>query len=168
MSELAASRVLGTTWPPPPPAPPSPTPLPGSAALAALRSIVDYIPTEIVTIYVAVGAALSDGGTPSRTGQWVAFWVFLGVTPLALGALFAARLRAAGSSPPLDPMRWPWPELTVATVAYVLWAFTLPGTPFADFSWYKPGLGAAVLLVGTLVLGLGAPLFTRTPAPARP
>jgi hypothetical protein len=168
MSELAASRVLGTTWSTAAPAPPSPTPMQGSAALAALKSIVDYIPTEIVTIYVAVGAALSDAATPSRTGQWVAFWVFLGVTPLALWALFAARLRAANTSPLLDPMRWPWPELVVATVAYVLWAFTLPATPFADFSWYKPGLGTAVLLVGTLILGLGAPLFTRTAVPASP
>jgi hypothetical protein len=167
MSELAAARALGTTWPVAAPAPPSPTPLPGSAALAALKSIVDYIPTEIVTIYVAVIAALSDAGTTSRTGQWVAFWIFLGVTPLALWLLFAARLRAANASP-LDPMRWPWPELAVAAVAYVLWAFTLPGTPFADFRWYRPGLGTAVLLVGTLVLGLGAPLFAPKPVAARP
>ncbi len=169
MSELAASRVLGTSWSTAPPSPPpSPPPFQGSAALAALKSIVDYIPIEIVTVYVAVGAALSDAATPSRTGQWVAFWVFLGLTPITLWVLFAARLRAAGVSLPLDPTRWPWPEAIVAMVGYVLWAFTLPGTPFADFNWYRPGLGTAVLLVGTLVLGLGAPLFTRTSAPVRP
>ncbi len=164
MSELAASR----SWPGTQPAPPFQAPLAGSGVLAALKSIVDYIPIEIVTVYVAVGAALSDPGTPSRTGQWVAFWVFLVLTPVTLWALFAARLRAAGASLPVDPTRWPWPELIVAIVAYVLWAFTLPNTPFADFGWYRPGLGTAVLLVGTLVLGLGAPLFTRTSAPAQP
>ena len=87
---------------------------------------------------------------------------------MTLRALFAAQLRASGAPLPLDPTRWPWPELIVATVAYVLWAFTLPGTPFAGFSWYRAGLGGALLLVGTLVLGLSAPLFTRTSATTSP
>jgi hypothetical protein len=164
MSELAASRVLRVGWPAAEPAEPSPGQPQGSAVLAALRSIVDHIPTEIVLIYVAVSAALSDVDSSSRTGQWVAFWVFLALTPLALWLLYAARLRMGGRAFPLDPMRWPWPELGVAAIGYAAWAFTLPGTPFADFSWYTPGLGTAVLLVGTLVLGLGAPLFTRASA----
>ncbi len=159
MSELAASRVLSVGWPAAEPAQPSSGQPSGSAALSALKSIVDYIPTEIVLIYVAVSAALSDARSSSRAGQWVAFWVFLALTPLALWLLYAARLRAGSRALPLEPTRWPWPELAVATIGYAAWAFTLPGTPFADFSWYRPGLGTAVLLVGTLVLGLGAPLF---------
>ena len=172
MSELAATRVLGPGVSAPgllfPVGPPSPAPPPSSAVLAALKSIVDYIPTEIVTVYIAVGAALSDPGTPSRTGQWVAFWALFVLTPLTVWALYTAQLRAGGAGLPLQPAGWPWPELVAATVAYVLWAFTLPATPFADFRWYRPGLGTAVLLVGTMILGLGAPLFTRSPASVRP
>jgi hypothetical protein len=168
MSELAASRTLGTNWSTATAAPPTPVPAQGSATLAALKSIVTYIPTEILTVYVAVSAALSDAGTSSRTGQWVAFWVFLALAPMTVWALFGAQLRVRDNALPLDPTRWPWPELIVATFGYALWAFTLPGAPFADFDWYRPSLGAAVLLVGTLVLGLGAPLFTRASATARP
>lgn len=166
MSELAAARALRAGGPTAEAVPPSPPQAQGSAVLSALKSIVDYIPTEIVTVFVAVTAALSDASTSSRAGQWVAFWVFLILTPVTLWALTAARLRAGGAPLPLDPKNWPWPELGVATVGYAMWAFTLPTTPFADFGWYRPGLGTAVLLVGTLVLGLGAALFARAPTSA--
>jgi hypothetical protein len=163
MSELAATRAGGADRLAADPGPPTLPSSPGSAVLSAIKSIVDYIPTEIITVYVAVTAAISDAGSSSRAGQWAVFWVFLILTPATLWALTAGRLRASGAPLPLDPKRWPWPELSVATIAYVLWAFTLPAAPFADLSWYRPGLGAAVLLVGTLVLGLGAPLFARAP-----
>jgi hypothetical protein len=171
MSELATSRVLGTslsTGAPAAPAPQSVGLSQGSMILAAMSSIVSYIPIEIVTVYVAVSAAISEPASPCRTGQWVSFWVFLALTPITLWALYAARLRASGASLQLDPTRWPWPELIASTVAYALWAFALPGTPFAGLSWYRPGLAGAVLLVGTLVLGLGAPLFARASATSRP
>ena len=50
--------------------------------------------------------------------------------------------------------------MIVSTVAFLLWAFSLPHSPFETMTWYRPSLGAVVLLAGTTVVGLVAPLLT--------
>src|SRR4051812_45533497 len=54
----------------------------------ALKTVTTYLPTEILTLYVALIAALQPqanaAGTAtstSDTGHWVAFWLFLVFTP---------------------------------------------------------------------------------------
>jgi hypothetical protein len=126
-------------------------------------AIVGYIPTEIVAIYVPAVAAITTPGVPPGDGQWVLLIVVFALTPITTWAVFAAKRRNAGAPLPVPPSTWPWPEMLIASVAFLLWAFTLPRTPFEQFDWYRPGLAAVLLLVGTLVLGLLVPLLRPLP-----
>jgi hypothetical protein len=132
----------------------------GGTVADALSAIETYIPTEVVTVYAAVTAAIDSSAARTHTGQWVAFWLFLVLTPVANWCLFAAMLRGRQEPVPWRPQRdWPWYGMVTAAVAFALWGFTLPGTPFAGFSWYNGAIGAPVLLVGSLVLGLAGSVF---------
>jgi hypothetical protein len=119
-----------------------------------------YIPTEIVTLYVAVSAALQKGKGISWA-DWITFDAFLVATPLVVWLVFGGKLKGAGKPLPLTWATWPVWEMTAATIAYVAWAFALPNSPFSQFGWYSGALsGVAVLLVST-ALGLVAPFFQR-------
>jgi hypothetical protein len=134
----------------------------------AADSIVTYIPTEIVTVYVAAVAAIHTAGSKPGTGQWVLLGVLLVLTPITTWAIFAAKIHGLGESMPVTPTSWPWLHMIIASVAFLLWSFTLPNTPFEQLRWYTPGLAAVVLLVGTMVLGLAAPFFRPSTSTRRP
>lgn len=130
-----------------------------SPLAAALRAIVTYIPTEIVTTYVAVLAALADDRSPSRAGQWAALLTFALLAPVTVWLLFATKLRAEGLPLPRRLAEWPRWEMSAALLAFLAWAYALPDAPFRDWSWYRASLGTVVLLVVSFGLGLLAPLF---------
>lgn len=128
-------------------------------------AIVTYIPTEIILVYVAAVAAVRTPGEGPAAGQWVLLATTIALTPIATWAVFAMKVYARGRPVPLSPRAWPWPELVIATLGFLLWAFTIPHTPFEQLGWYRPGLAAVVLLVGTVVLGLIAPLLRQSNTP---
>jgi hypothetical protein len=133
----------------------------------ALKVIFGYIPTEIVTLYVAVSAALqpaaaSTGVAPSSPqALWIAFLCFLVGTPLVVWVVFAGKLTSAGKPLPASYASWPLWEMVAASLAFCAWAFALPNTPFREFSWYSPALAALAVTLASTVLGLIAPLFVR-------
>jgi protein-S-isoprenylcysteine O-methyltransferase Ste14 len=43
----------------------------------------------------------------------------------------------------------------VVAFAYAAWVFVLPGSPFNDFGWYTPTIGAIGGLVAAALIGLG-------------
>jgi len=137
-----------------------------SPATAALESIMTYIPGEILTTYVAVVAVIHPtiGGQTqgSIVVDWVMFFVLI-LTPIVSWLIYAAKCMNAGKPMPAAVAQWPVWEMSAATIAYVIWAATLPATPFGEFSWYTSGLAAIILLIVSMVLGLIAPLFTRRP-----
>jgi hypothetical protein len=141
-----------------------------SAITSALKNIMTYIPGEIVTTYVAVVAVLppvTDGAsTGASITPWVVFFVFLALTPIVSWLIYAAKAINAGDPPPWSIAKWPKWEMTAATVAYVIWAAALPDNPFNGFAWYSAGVSGIILLVCSMMLGLIAPIFTRTGLPA--
>lgn len=129
----------------------------------AYNVLFGYIPTEVLTLYIAVLAAME--GDRFVDMRWTVFLIFLCGTPVVLWLIYAAKLKTTGKGLPLKPRTWPIWEMFAATVAFCAWAFALPQSPFAAYSWYSPALSSlAVLLVSTL-LGLLAPLLQR-PLPA--
>jgi hypothetical protein len=134
--------------------------LPESNVAAALEVITTYIPTEVLTLYVAVLAAIRAPG-PALPGEWVAFGFFLVATPVVVWLLYAAKVKAAGKDIPLPPRKWPQWEMSAGMVSFLAWAFALPEAPFREFSWYSSALGGVIVLVVSAGLGLVAPLFQR-------
>jgi len=93
-----------------------------SGVETALQTLTTYIPTEVLTLYVAVIAALAPGKGQAGpvNGSWAAFWFFLGLTPAAAWVVFATKIRAADASKalPLRPRTWPLWEMIAGTIAY--------------------------------------------------
>jgi ABC-type arginine/histidine transport system permease subunit len=142
---------------------------PGSqtAVTTALKVIVTYIPTEVLTLYVAVLAAIQAPKTTASSSMssrplWAAFYSFLVATPLIVWLVYAAKVKASGKQLPLAPRTWPLWEMFAATAAYTAWAFALPDSPFKySGDWYTPALAGVLVLTISTLLGLLAPLFQR-------
>ena len=162
LNEIAAAAGAGT-------------PAVGAAAGAppanptdtALHLLFGYIPTEVLTVYLAVVAALqAPSAAPVAActvpdGSMRVFVIFLVATPLIVWVVFAGKLRGAGKDLPLKPSLWPLWEMIAGTIAFAAWAFALPNNPFKCDSWYKPSFAAIAVLVSSTVLGLFATLFTK-------
>ena len=127
----------------------------------AFNVLFGYIPTEVITLYVAVLAAIQTGGDVATQGDWITFWSFLAATPVVVWLVYGAKLKGARKSIPARISTWPVWEMSAATIAFSAWAFALPHSPFMKFDWYSSALsGVAVLIVST-VLGLLSPFFQR-------
>jgi hypothetical protein len=134
-----------------------------STATSAASAITTYIPTEILTLYVAVIAAVGPGGagTTGSSTAWGSFLAFLVITPIVVWLVYAGKVRTAKKPLPVRLGQWPKWEMAAATIAFVAWAFALPATPFAALAWYNAALaGIAVLVVSTLI-GLVAPIVAQ-------
>src|SRR4051812_25859672 len=91
-----------------------------------LNVLFGYIPTEVVTLYVAVSTALQPDKTQDAANTamnanpkslWIAFWVFLVATPLAVWVIYASKVKAAGKPVPVNYGAWPLWEMTAALIA---------------------------------------------------
>jgi len=112
------------------PAPAADAPTGSGPIDTAFNVLFGYIPAEVLTLYVAVLAAISqrDKTTPA---MWTAFWCFLIATPIVVWLVYGAKLMAAKKPLPVGYGSWPIWEMFAATVAYSAWAFALPNSPFA-------------------------------------
>jgi hypothetical protein len=137
-----------------------------NAVTSAINLIVTYIPTEVVTLYVAVVATLQGDDRHVTRPEWIAFFCFVAATPLFVWLLYAAKVRSAGKPLPASPRTWPLWEMVAATVAYAAWVFALPKSPFRSFpDWYSPALAGVLVLIVTTLLGLLATIVPRTLPP---
>jgi hypothetical protein len=125
-----------------------------------LDLLFGYIPSEVLTLYVAVLAATQQNATRTR-GAWFAFWAFLVATPFVIWLIYAAECKAKQKPLPLRLRAWPVWEMTAGTIAYCAWAFALPNAPFNGYGWYSSALAGVAVLVTSTLLSLLAPLFRR-------
>jgi hypothetical protein len=104
----------------------------------ALNVLIGYIPTEVLTLYVAVLAAIQPASTYEATaglaaevaavespgiteitpGEWSTFYLFLVLTPVVVWLVFAAKLKAEQKPLPVAFATWPVWEMFSATLAY--------------------------------------------------
>jgi hypothetical protein len=137
----------------------------------ALKTLTTYVPTETLTLYIALVAALqpiTNNSTPSFTSRWIAFGLFLVFTPLAVWITFATKIASDQKQLPLHPRYWPKWEMGAGTLAFIAWAVGLPDTPFAEFTWYSASIAGFVVLITSTLLGMVAGLFQRPLAPTNP
>jgi hypothetical protein len=142
---------------------PVPSPAPATPTGTALQTLTTYLPTEILTLYVAAVAAIGPWTVDGQpVGRWAPFFTFLVATPILVWVAFATKLRAVGKPLPASPHLWPFWEMFAATLAYVAWTFALANTPFAQFTnWYSSGLASFLVLIVSSGLGIVAPLMQR-------
>jgi hypothetical protein len=148
------------------PAEPQP-PAPPGAVTEALKRLIDFIPTETITLFwLAVPAAASlyswlSGNKHKEATclDWWAFWILLGLTPFLLLLIYLSDL--ASKKQPRPPLKdWPWWKALAATIAFATWAFAVPGNPFIQ----EPAVLMAFWVGATLVailLGLIDPIVEQ-------
>ncbi len=128
----------------------------------AIKTVTTYVPTETLTLYVALLAVLqpidSTSASPT-TGLWVAFWIFLAFTPTAIWITYATKVKSDSKKIPWKPSYWPLWEMIAGTVAYIAWAFSLPDSVFSVYSWYSTPIAGFVILVTSTILGMLAGIF---------
>jgi hypothetical protein len=133
-----------------------------NAVSGTINALVKYIPTEVVTLYVAAASA-----TPALTATLpfidarLTYWAFALFTPVFLLLLYASK-RASNNLPPLPPLRQlPWWKMIAATVAYLVWALAVPGNPYvpSEAAAVIAGFGAVAI---STVLSLLEPIFERS------
>ena len=131
-------------------------------AQALLDTIGMYIPSDITAMYVPIAAGLVAAESSGSTKRGVA----IGVAILAAFATWvlahrAAREAAKNASKPtpnaLETLRAGWYEILAALVAFLIWAWAMPGS-WKDFDkdqFWLPALvvgGASVLIGGVATL----------------
>jgi len=137
-----------------PPAPPQPAVAPAGPTAEigkALDSIGTYVPTEIMATYLGLLAIIP--ATSQHRYLWLIFWLFLVVTPVVVWIGVSAAHPGRGLSLPLVAFKsWPWLSMIAATLAFAVFAISLPGSVVNDLSWFEPWMGSAAILVSAFVL----------------
>lgn len=136
----------------------------GSTVTDSLNLLVKYIPTEVVTLYVAAMSA-----APALRSQFPTissaniYWAFGILTPILLFLVYVNKRATAGLQIVPHPREWPWWRLTAATIAYLVWALAVPGNPYIaePAAAVLAGLGAVFI---STVLNLLEPVFERRSA----
>lgn len=119
-----------------------------------LGRIVQYIPADIVAVYVAV-FALVDTDDNIFTQEWIVAYIFLALTPFVIITAYISEVRKEQHRWP-SVGQWPWFKIVVGLVAYAAWVFALPQTPALDWGDIAGLAQTLVLAVTSIVLaGLG-------------
>lgn len=133
-----------------------------NAVTASLESLVKYIPTEAVTLYVAtLSAAHLLGSIMPGFDTRMIYWAFFLVTPGLFLFVYASKRASDGMKPLPSPKEWPWWELFACTVAYAVWGLAVPGNPYVDSALVGAVAAFGAVFISTL-LTLAEPIVLRS------
>lgn len=129
----------------------------------ALSALVEYVPAETITLYMAAISALPAlvSVIPSLTAAKV-YWLFGILTPALFALIYAGKRRAAGQRPCPGFMGWPWWTMIAATIAFLAWALAIPEGPYLTSESGRVLSGLIAIVVSTL-LGVLGRLFAPKP-----
>jgi CDP-diglyceride synthetase len=148
------------------PAPAGPATTTVATSPSPLATLVKYIPTETITLYVAIQAALGDIRAPKNgkisaadfTSRWIWMLVIAGLTVLlTLGLSYRAQKNASAT------FRLPYFEVLAGTAAFFVWALSLPSTPLRDIGGYDySAWNSVIILGGTVAIATTAYVLGKT------
>lgn len=125
----------------------------------ALAVLFAYIPTEIITLYIAFISTVDS--TVSRT-NWITFGIFLFFTPIVVWLVYAAKYKKDNNNKlPISYRSLPLWEMFASSISFIAWAFALPMSVFNNFDWYSQSVAGLGILITSTVLGLAAPFFNK-------
>lgn len=128
----------------------------GGVSPSPLAQLVKYIPTETIALYVAVQAALGDLVAPKgksiADANFTSRWIWVGIM-FAITAVLTTALsyRSQKNVNATAPFRVPYFDVSAASVAFLVWALSLPSTPLRDFSGYNYNAWDTVIILGGTV-----------------
>jgi len=114
--------------------------------------LAKYIPAEITAAFLAVNYLL-DNASPAISGNmyWAVFAVIVVVTPLYF---WMVSIIEGKDKPDI-------PQLIVAPIAFVIWAFALGGPFIAALSWYQPALAQVAVVLATVIIPIADTIITH-------
>ncbi len=132
---------------------------PVGVSTGVANQITRWIPTETISVYVALLALLVplSNRAPSFESRWILFGIVTAVNPIVVILLMMAKTQ------PDDKFAWPVFEMVVAPIAFAAWAFALPDTPLSQFPHYDLKWNAAILSVTTTGIVLVANALHKSP-----
>jgi hypothetical protein len=133
-----------------------------------LAQLVKYIPTETVTLYVAVQAALGEvkapNGKPISDADFTSRWIWLLVMLVATLVLtLGLSYRSQKNANSVAKFRVPAFEISAAGAAFLVWSLSLPGTPLQDITGYNGTAWSSVIILGgTVAIAAAAFILGKT------
>lgn len=121
-----------------------------------VNQLVAFIPTEVITIWVALLAVLNDPKPPPGKdicqADWSTHWI-LAIVVALLGSLLTLGLayRKFADTPDVA-FKWPIFQMIAAPVAFMAWAIALPESPLQSACWYTPAAGSFVVMFATVAV----------------
>lgn len=141
-----------------------------STSSGPLAQLVKYIPTETITLYIAILAALGDISAPKNgklsdadfSSRWAWMWIMVVVT-LALTLGLSYRSQKDATKGAALKFKLPYFDVLAAGVAFVVWALSLPSTPLRDISGYNySAWNSVIILAGTVIIATTAYVLGKT------
>lgn len=160
---LAAEAVESLKPPPGMAAAAAPPPVnQAQVAETAINALVKYIPTEVITLYIACVSALPAvmGDFPLVTPERL-YWVFVGLTPVFFILVYYNQIAVSNKKFPYIT-QWPWWRIIASTIAFCVWALAVPNNPFISTKTAGVLSGIAAAFISTLLTLIG-PIIERVP-----
>jgi hypothetical protein len=138
----------------------------GGVETNVINQIVAFIPTEIITLWVALIALLSDpkppSGKASCQADWSTHWLLAGTfAVLAMLLTLGLSYRKFKDTDGID-FKWPLFGLLATPAAFLAWAVSLPEGPLRSACWYTNEAGAFVVLAATIGITTLGYIFGQT------
>jgi len=121
----------------------------------ALNVFTKYIPTEVITLYIAALTAYPAlFAIRSSVNLAPIYWGFVIVTPVLVWLLFLSKAATIGEDVKQlfsSPKRWPWWQMSAATVAFLIWALAVPNNPYIKSEATAIVSGFGAIFISTIL-----------------
>jgi hypothetical protein len=127
-----------------------------------VNQLVAYIPTEIITVWVALIAVLNDPKPPAGKAlcqaDWSTHWK-LAIAAAGLAVLLTVGFAYRKFTDTGLKFKFPLFGVLAAPLAFVAWAVALPEGPLRSACWYTEEAGAFIVTIATVGIASLAYIF---------
>jgi hypothetical protein len=132
------------------------------AVTNALSVLIKFIPTEVITLYIATLAVL-----PLLQEQWSfiskygVYFFYVGLAPILLFAIYIGKRKTAGGLRLLPTTRKEWPiwKMVASAIAFSVWALAVPENGLLEGD-VGGATGAFLAVFISTLLSIADPIFT--------
>jgi len=127
----------------------------GNAISNTLDMLIRYIPTEIITFYIAAlaGVPALQPALPVFTPGNI-YAAFLILTPLLVFLVYMSKRATEGMRLIPSLKQWPWWEMVASLVAFAAWGLAVPGNPYSGKPAAAAAAGLLAIIVSTILIYL--------------